>query len=100
METHLVGTNHTPSRLAEDESRLVVFNRELRDVSLSGEANSLGPERTVLFTDIQTDVSTKAQCEDENRVQVASLDDLPEREKCRPRDDPHTNYVGRTAPIR
>ena len=100
METHLVGTNHTPSRLAEDESRLVVFNRELRDVSLSREANSLGPERPVFLKDVPTDVLVAAPPADENRVQTAALDDLPEREKRRLRHDPHSSHAGRTAAVR
>src|SRR5437588_3608632 len=100
METRLVGTNHTPSPLAEDESRPLVFNRELRDVSLPREASSLGPERPVFLTDVPTDVPAEARPEDENRVQVAALDDLPEREKRRLCHDPHSSYAGRTVPIR
>src|SRR6266566_2602023 len=88
METRLVGTNHIPSPLAEDESRPVVFNRELRDVSVPREANSLGPERPVFLTDVPTDVPAEARPEDENSVQVAALADLPEREKRRLRHDP------------
>ena len=99
METRLVGTNYTPSLLAEDESRRVVFNRELRDVSLPREASSFGPERPVFLTDVPTDVPAEAWPEDENRVQVAALDDLPEREKRRLRHDPHSSHAGRTAPV-
>src|SRR5437588_2733894 len=99
METRLVGTNHTPSPLAEDESRSVVFNRELRDVSLPREANSLGPQRPVFLTDVPTDVSAEARPEDENRVQVAALDDLPEREKRRRCYDAHAGDAGRIASV-
>src|SRR6266566_6682848 len=100
METRVVGTNHTPSPLAEDESRPVVFNRELRDVSLPREANSLGPERPVFLTGVPTDFPAEARPEDENRVQVAALDDLPEREKRRLGHDPHSFHAGRIASVR
>src|SRR6266480_2851342 len=100
METRLVGTNHAPSPLAEDESQLVVFNCELRDVSLPHQANSLGAERPVFLTDVPTGVPAEARPADENRVQVTALDDLPEREKRRLRHDPHSSHAGRTAPVR
>src|SRR5437016_543856 len=100
METRLVGTNHIPSPLAEDESRPLVFNRELRDVSLPREANSLGPERPVFLTDVPTDVPVEARPEDENRVQVATLDDFPECEKRRRCYDAHAGDAGRIASVR
>ena len=100
MEARLVGANHTPSLLAQDEGRPVIFNCELRDVSLPGEADSPGPERSVLLRVVLTDVPAETQPEDENRIQIAALDDLPEREKRRLRHDSYAGDVGRTAPIR
>src|SRR5205085_4698262 len=100
MEACLVGANHSPPILAKNESGPVVFNCELRNVSLPREADPLGQEHPIFLTDISTNIPTEAKSEDENRVHVATLDDLPEREKRRLRHDPHSSHAGRTARIR
>src|SRR5437870_10340196 len=75
MEACLVGANHSPSILATNESRPVVVNCELRNVSLPREADPLGQEHPIFLTDISTNIPTEAKSEDENRVHVATLDD-------------------------
>src|SRR5437870_8549952 len=99
MEACLVGANHSPSILATNESRPVVFNCELRNVSLPREADPLGQEHPIFLTDISTNIPTEAKSEDENRVHVATLDDLPGREKRRLRHDPHSRSEEHTSEL-
>jgi hypothetical protein len=94
VEEILVGTDH-PAALAEEaESWRAFFHGQLWNVPLSGAANSVGSERSLLLEDLSRRVLAKTFLKVPGALQVPSLADLPKRASGGCGDDAHTGHAG------